>query len=341
MEEGPFVNLENAQRLFGLRHAFDHPLVLWATLCFALVLALTPFLARGLLAVGRIDGQNYADILARWRSWLWLTLLLLGPILLGAAWVMAGVLVLSLLCFREYARATGLFREKGIDLVVVAGIFVVAFAAFDHFERLFFASAALTCGLIVVATIPLDRPKGFIQRVALGVLGFVLFGYSLGYLSLLANRVGPPEPPNFDYRPLLMLILLAVKLNDGFAAFFGKMIGGPKLLPHTSPGKTVAGALAALLLTTAMVGFLGHWLFLGTAMDRPERLVTLGVMISGLGQLGALMLSAIKRDIGVSGTGGLLDQFDSLVLVPPAVYHYLSLTMGPLTGPSHRLFTGG
>ena len=66
------------------------------------------------------------------------------------------------------------------------------------------------------------------------------------------------------------------------------------------------------------------------------------------GQLGALVLSSIKRDVAVKDTGamipghgGLLDRFDSLVLVPPAVFHFLSLLLGPVGGPAKRLLTGG
>ena len=43
----------------------------------------------------------------------------------------------------------------------------------------------------------------------------------------------------------------------------------------------------------------------------------------------------------VPGHGGLLDRFDSLLLVPPAFVHYLSLHLGPLAGPVQRIFTGG
>ena len=76
------------------------------------------------------------------------------------------------------------------------------------------------------------------------------------------------------------------------------------------------------------------------------------LLVSLLGQLGDLTLSSIKSDVGIEdvgatlpGHGGLLDRFDSLVLVPPAVYHYLSLAMGH-TGPlgsegPHRILTGG
>jgi phosphatidate cytidylyltransferase len=326
-------------RLFGWQHAFDSPFVVWATAGIMVLLLVSFAGTKALARLKRIDTTTSADILLRWRSWLWLTALMLAPVLLGAAWVIVAVMFLSLLCYREYARVTGLFREKTIGAVVVLGIGMVTFAVLDHYDRLFFACAVLTPGLIAVVTIPQDRPKGYIQRVALGVLGFVLFGYSLGYVGYIAN--------DKEYRPILIFLLLSVEMNDVFAYCAGKSIGGPKLLPATSPNKTVAGSLGALVLTTALVAVLAHVVFHGSAVDRLDRLVVLGVMVSVLGQLGDLMLSSIKRDVQVKDTGaaipghgGLLDRFNSLVLVPPAVFHYLSLYNGPIGGPAQRIFTG-
>jgi phosphatidate cytidylyltransferase len=327
-------------RLFGWQHAFDHPLVVWATAGVGAGLALAFLLTFALRGLGRLDRRRQAEGLRHLGSWSVLAACMLGPILLGAAWVMAAVAVLSLLCYREYARVTGLFREKSVSAVVVLGIAVVTFAVVDHYERLFFASAVLTAGLIAVVTLPQDRPRGYVQRVGLGVLGFLLLGYSFGYLGYLSNSPA--------YRPVLVWLLLAVELNDVFAWAVGRAVGGPRLLPGTSPGRTVAGAVGALVLTTALAAGLGHVVFRGSAVDRPDRLVVLGVLVSALGQLGGLMLSSIKRDVQVKDTGallpghgGLLDRFESLILVPPAVFHYLSLYLGPAGGPSQRIFTGG
>jgi phosphatidate cytidylyltransferase len=329
------------ERLFGYWHAFDHPVVTAAAAIVAAVLILVPGVLILLHRIGRMDHKQYCAVMRTWRSWLWLAPVMYVPILLGAAWLMAAVCLLSLLCYREYARATGVFREKTISLFVVLGILFVTFAVVDHYDRLFFASAALTVALIVVATIPQDRPKGYVQRVALGVLGFLLFGYSFGYIGFLGND------PN--YRPIVVLILLGVELNDVFAFCTGKLIGGPKLLPNTSPNKTIAGAVGGLVLTTALVATLGHVVFAGTRLDAPLPLVILGAGVSILGQLGDLLISSIKRDVGIKDTGtvipghgGLLDRFDSLVLVTPAVFHYVSLMLGPLgAGEPQRILTGG
>jgi phosphatidate cytidylyltransferase len=328
------------ERLFGWQHAFDHPVVLWASVAAVAALALAALAAWALRATGRISRDDYRGWMTRWRAWLWLLPLMLGPVLLGAAWVMAAVCLLSLLCYREFARVTGLFREKAVSLVVVLGILLVTFAALDRFDRLFFASAALTVAVLAVVTLPQDRPRGYVQRVALGIFGFFLCGYSLGYLAYFAN--------SRDYRPVLVLILVGVEVNALTAFALARALGGPKLLPNTSPGKTLIGSLTALVLATALVAFLGHFVFAGTAVDRFDRLAVLGLLVSVPGLLGGLVLSSIKRDAQVKetgavvpGHGGLLDRFESLLLVPPAVFHYLALHLGPPAGEAQRILTGG
>ena len=138
-------------------------------------------------------------------------------------------------------------------------------------------------------------------------------------------------------------------MNDVFAFCVGKSIGGPKLLPNTSPGKTIAGSLGALILTTLLVAGLGYLVFQDTAVNRIEIWVLLGALMSVVGQFGDLLLSSIKRDLGlkdigtaIPGHGGVLDRFNSLVLVPPVAFHFLSLYLGPLnTAGAERILTGG
>jgi phosphatidate cytidylyltransferase len=335
------MNTAAWQHLFGWRTAFDHPVTVWLVSGILLALLLAPLLIHGLFRCQRILPQQHRELMLRWKSWLWLSAAMAGPILLGAGWVIIAVAVLSWLCFREFAHATGLFREYSIMAVVMLGIFALLFANVDHYERMFFSLAALTSGVIAVVALPENRPQGYLQRVSLGIAGFLLFGYSLGYLGLMAN--------DGRYRPLLLLVLASVELNGIFAYCTGRLFGRRKLLSNISPGKTVAGSLGALVLTTGLVFVLGKSIFAGTAMENDVSLLQLGLLLSLLGQLGDLILSAIKRDIGlkdlgvcIPGHGGWLDRFDSLVLVPAAVYHFLSYHLGLLgQDQAVRIFTGG
>jgi phosphatidate cytidylyltransferase len=340
------MNENLRHRFFAVEEALNDPITLGAVCIIVGVLVVTRLVIFVLRRAGRISKKPYQDVLLRWRSWLFLSVILFAPVVLGTAWVMAAVCLLSLLCYREFARATGLFREKVISLAVLFGIGLATFAVVDNYARLFFASAALTVGLIAIITIPQDRPRGYIQRTALGVLGFLLFGYCFAYVGYFAN--------SYLYRGALILLILGVELNDVFAFCCGKLIGGPKAIPNTSPGKTWAGCLGALVLTTAFVMTLGHFVFRDTGVDRFVPLLILGSGLSILGQFGDLLLSSIKRDVGlkdigsvIPGHGGLLDRFDSLVLVPPAAFHYLSLYLPHPIGldgvrdQTQQLLTGG
>lgn len=332
---------EEIRRRFFSLDAFYDPLTFWTVLAVVLGVVASGIVILLMGRFGSLSNNAYQDLLTRWKSWGMIAAAILLPILLGSAWVMLAVCILSLLCYKEFARATGLFREKMISLFVVLGIVLVTFAVVDNYARLFFASSVFVVGLIGICTIPQDRPRGYLQRSALGAFGFLLFGYSFGYLGFFAN--------DFEYRPILIMLILGVEMNDIFAYCVGKLVGGPKVLPLTSPGKTWAGCIGALVLTTAFVAVLAHFVFLGTALDRLPLLLTFGIGLSVLGQFGDLLLSSIKRDIGIKDLGGvlpahggLLDRFDSLVLVPPAAFHFISLHLGAIgSGHAERILTGG
>jgi phosphatidate cytidylyltransferase len=334
-------------RLFGAEHAFDHPVTRIVTLGLIIVLGLVPLLFALMRRRGWLADDLDRELRRRYYSWLVLVPLLLVPILLGAAWTIAGVGILSLFCYREFARATGLFRERAISIVVVAGILAVTFAVLDHWYGFFVALTPLTVALIAAVAILADQPKGYIQRVALGVLGFLLFGAAFGHLGFIAN--------DSQYRPLLILILLAVEMNDVFAFVVGKTLGRHRLAPNASPKKTVEGSLGAVILTTALVVGIGMFIYPeeyrvanGVSDVKALRyLALLGVIISVVGQFGDLMLSSIKRDLGIDdfgtlipGHGGLLDRFDSLILVAPAAFHFINYVAGIGLNEPTRIFSG-
>ncbi len=318
--------------------AFYNPAVRGIVYAIAGVLVLAPLIFLVLQAAGplREPSKLRSELWTRWRSWMILVPLMVGPTLLGAAPHIIITGALSLACFSEFARATGLFRERLLTAAAAFGIFAVTLAALDHWYHFFVALFPLVCALICIVALLPDRPQGYIQRTALAVFGFMTFGVGIGHAGYLAN--------DSAYRGAVLLLLVSVSLNDVFAFLSGKLFGKRKLCPNTSPNKTVAGSVGALILTTALVTWLGSLAFMGTRAADPVHLVTLGLLISALGQLGDLLMSAIKRDIGVKdmgalipGHGGLLDRFDSLLFTAPAVFHYLNYIVGVGTDSTPRV----
>ncbi len=304
---------------------FNHPLTFPLLAGVGILLAVVPVIF--FVLSRHVTAKLRDELWARYYSWLWLVPLILVPVLLGRVATIAAMGILALLCYREFSRATGFFRERLLSAVVVLGIALVMAAAVDHWYNFFMALPSLVVSLIVILALVQDQPSGYIQRTALAVLAFLLFGVCLGHMAYFAN--------DRYFQPLILSIFLCVELNDVLAFTCGKLFGRRKLCPGTSPNKTLGGSLGALVLTTGIFAVLGSQLFAGTVLASPLHLVTMGFLLSFTGQLGDLVVSSIKRDLGlkdmgasIPGHGGLLDRFDSLLFVGPALFHYIGYYLG-------------
>ncbi|MCX6119202.1 MAG: phosphatidate cytidylyltransferase [Proteobacteria bacterium] len=287
----------------------------------------------------KLSPKKSEELKLRMISWAILIGVIGLPIVLGAVPSMVGMMILSVFCFNEYARAVGLFREKTMVGLCLFGIIAVNFAAIDAWYTFFNALAIQIACLIAGSAILKDQPKGYTERVGLAVFGFIFFGYGLAHVSYLANDT--------NFRAVILFLFLLTEMNDVFAYITGHLFGKEKLIPNTSPGKTRAGAIGAVILTTISTVFLGKIVFAETRLDNIALLLPLGLILTTMGQLGDLMLSSIKRDIGVKdlgnvipGHGGFLDRFDSLVLTAPAVFHFLNFYDGINIQNLNRLITG-
>ena len=118
----------------------------------------------------------------------------------------------------------------------------------------------------------------------------------------------------------VVFVVAVVVASDSAAYVTGRLVGGPKLAPRISPGKTRSGAVGGLL--GAMLAGLGVAALSGLGGLSGA---ALWAMVLGVAsQSGDLAESAMKRALGVkdSGTllpghGGLLDRFDGLVVAAP------------------------
>lgn len=125
-------------------------------------------------------------------------------------------------------------------------------------------------------------------------------------------------------------------VTDVAAYLVGSFLGKHKLIPSVSPNKTVEGSVGGVVFAVLIM------LLLGNAMEHWQlvrihypRLVLYSAIAAVLGQLGDLCMSSVKRVCGVKdfgnlfpGHGGMLDRFDSQLLVVPFTLLYCSLIEG-------------
>ena len=116
-----------------------------------------------------------------------------------------------------------------------------------------------------------------------------------------------------------VLWLFAIVWGADVAAFFaGRAIGGPRLWPSVSPGKTWSGAIAGALAGAALGLVVG--VIFAPGPVRIDRLFALGLATAVMSEFGDLFESAVKRRFGVKdssrlipGHGGLMDRLDSFI----------------------------
>ena len=221
------------------------------------------------------------------------------PLLVGAA---AGVLAW------EWARLCrgGAVGTSGATLIAAV---VVATALAELWGLVVGVIAAIGGAAVVwgVALLFRDREPGWIAFGGLWVaLPCVLL------LWLAGNQGGG--------RIVLLWLFAVVWATDIGAYAVGRRLGGPRLAPRWSPGKTWAGLIGGAV-AAAIAGWITGYV-LGISPALPLVIVSAGLAI--VEQFGDLAESMAKRRFGVKdssglipGHGGLLDRVDGLLAVIP------------------------
>ena len=188
-----------------------------------------------------------------------------------------------------------------------------------------YAAAGGVMAVLVIAMARRDPTQRPLPAVAVTLFGAAYASGLLAFLLAIRHGVGA-RGNTLAYLWLTLLPLAITWICDTAAMWAGITFGGPKLAPVLSPKKTwaggiggLAGAVVAALLLGELILNRQGWHFAAW------QLVTVGVVVGIVGQVGDVAESLIKREAGVKdssnlipGHGGVLDRLDSLYFVIPA-----------------------
>ena len=183
----------------------------------------------------------------------------------------------------------------------------------------------------LLARAPAEKP---LEAVGVTVLA-VAYTSALPAFLIVIRHAQYPER-SWPAAWLVFFPLVVTWICDTAAMFGGRLLGGPKLAPMISPGKTRSGAVMGVVGGLLVAPIFASAVFPKVGVQIPFwHLVAVAAVLSVIAQAGDLVESLFKREAGVKdssqlipGHGGVLDRFDSLYFVIPvaaAMYRLLGI----------------
>jgi phosphatidate cytidylyltransferase len=236
----------------------------------------------------------------------------LGP--LGGMIVAVPVLAYAAYEYFVAVNTAGFEAPMPVGVAATAGAIIAAYNYGEAAIPLVLVLAVAVCFLWYLVGAGGDRPVANIGATLLGVVWIGLFGSFAGLL------LGGPHG--------VALLLAAVIPTIGYdvgALFVGRSAGS-RPLSAASPNKTIEGLAGGMLL--AVVAAVAFAIVGVTPFDEWQEGLKLGILVALVAPMGDLAESLVKRDLGIKdmgsilpGHGGLLDRFDALLFVLPAVWY--------------------
>jgi len=283
------------------------------------------FIATGI--VWTIDRRPGTELKLRVRSWWMIIAIFTVAMVMDRA--ISSVLLgfLSFLALKEYFSLIPSRRiDRGILLLCYLAVPLQFYWAYIGWYGMFVVFIPVWMFLVLPATMTLiGDTKGFLTAVGTLSWGLMMTVFTLSHTALLL-AAGERHNDVAGGAGLLLFLVFTTQLNDVAQFTWGKLTGKRPIIPRVSPNKTWEGFLGGLA-TSALVAMLtGPYL---TMMDWRWSALA-GAMIACAGFIGDVTISALKRDLGVKdsgglipGHGGVLDRVDSLTYAAPVFLHFL------------------
>lgn len=252
-----------------------------------------------------------------------LPLLLVVLLALPALWTMVLVGLMAAVAAYELLWGTGLVKQPRLVAYSALMGFLTALWSLWGMSYVWFLLGILLFSAVLFGEILASHGKLPFSILAICMVG----GFVVPFLLTALVRIRC-----MDHGKALILIPFAIAfLSDSGAYFAGRFFGKHKLAPVISPNKTVEGMIGGVV--TGVVGMLVFGLVLQLAFDFKVNYAyaaIYGLVGSHAGVFGDLAFSAVKRQTGIKdygklipGHGGVLDRFDSMVVIAPLVEAFL------------------
>lgn len=251
------------------------------------------------------------ELLLRTLTGITLIVLFIGSILLGPTTTLIILLLVYGLGTRE------LYHLRSVPLSLPATLVAVSGGLLIFGVYAFFNLAVSPLWFIAPGSLWLAAYSMMTRRDP----GLLVFFWIALPLALFLSLGWFPEGSWSTQVPIAILAMIWV--NDTFAYVSGKLLGKHPMTPKLSPGKTWEGFAGGLFFSIVAALLFNHF----SSLQAPVIWIAAGCITSLFSLTGDLFESRLKRKYKVKDTGeilpghgGILDRFDSLLFVAPALF---------------------
>jgi phosphatidate cytidylyltransferase len=314
--------------------AFHDATLMW--LFGAVLLALIIFNSAGSILKNRRRRETVRSTIdtlnARIRAW-WKMCTIFGlSILLGRTGALVVFAAISFLAMREYMTLVP--TRRGDHRTLFWSFFVIMPLQYYLVGAQRYGLFSILIPVLAFIFVPTSiaiagDTSNFLERSAKIQFGLMVCVYCLSHApALLLLNI-----PGFAGHNARLLLYLGFvdQMNDILQYVWDKLIGQHKIAWRVSPNKTWEGFAGGVVSATGI----GAALWWATPFT-PLQSAGMSFMICLLGSAGSLVISALKRDIGIKdfgvvieGQGGILDHVDSLCFAAPIFFHLVRYYFAP------------
>lgn len=266
-----------------------------------------------------IDNLN-----ARINAWWVMILIIFAAAFIGFYGILALFFVISFMALREFLSL--IYIRRGDHLALAACFYLILpiqyyFIAIDWFSMFSIFIPVYAFLFLPILSALLGDTAKFLDRSTKVQWAIMISVFCISHIPAVLTL----DIAGFEGKNLLLMIflILIVQASDVLQYVWGKLLGKHKIAPSLSPSKTVEGFVGGVFSASILGGLLS-WL----TPFSPVQAILISLVICLMGFLGGLVMSAIKRSMGVkdwgnmiSGHGGMLDRMDSLCFAAPIFFH--------------------
>lgn len=264
------------------------------------------------------------NLVARVRAW-WVMVIVFGVALLTGG--IGSVILFGLVSFVALREFITLTPSKPGDHRALSWVFFVILPVQYYFVATrWYGMFSIFIPVYAYLLIPIRCAlagdiERFLERTSKIQWGLMVCVYFVSHApALLTLNIPGYKGENAK---LLFFLVFVVQISDVLQYVWGKTCGRHPIAPNVSPNKTIEGFVGGVLTATAL-GTALWWITPFT----PWQAALMSLLVTVMGFLGGLVMSAIKRDRGVKdygstipGHGGMMDRIDSLCFAAPVFFH--------------------